>query len=56
MFIILGIIVTLISVVACPVIAKEKNRSAVGWFFGGLFLGVIGIIIVACLPDLSVKK
>ena len=47
----LGIIVTVISMIACPIIAAKKGRSAVGWFFGGLFLGGIGLIIIACLPE-----
>ncbi|MCK9309101.1 MAG: hypothetical protein M0P99_02380 [Candidatus Cloacimonetes bacterium] len=46
---VLGIINTVISMVACPIIASYKGRSAVGWFFGGLFLGLLGLIIVACL-------
>lgn len=33
------------------VIAVKKNRSGVGWFFGGFFLGIIGIVIVALLKD-----
>ena len=49
-FTVLGIINTVISVIACPIIAGYKNRSVVGWIFGGLFLGLIGLIIVACLP------
>ena len=45
----LGIIVTVVSMIICPIIAHSKGRSALGWFFGGLFLGGIGIIIVSCL-------
>lgn len=37
----IGIIVTVISIILCPIIAHSKGRSAVGWFFGGLFLGGI---------------
>lgn len=39
----------------CSAIASSKGRNVVGWFFGGL-LGLIGIIIVACLPNLIEKK
>ena len=46
---VLGIINTVISMVACPIIASYKGRSSVRWFFGGLFLGLLGLIIVACL-------
>lgn len=49
-FTVLGIINTIISVIACPIIAGYKNRSVVGWIFGGFILGLIGLIIVACLP------
>lgn len=47
---VLGIISTVISTITCPIIAGYKKRSIVGWIFGGLFLGLIGLIIVACLP------
>ena len=47
----LGIIVTVISTIASPIIARKKNRSAVGWFFGGLLLGGIGLIIISCLSE-----
>lgn len=34
-------------------IASSKGRSTVGWFFGGFFFGLIGIIIVACLSNVK---
>ena len=37
-------------------IASHKGRSVVGWFFGGFFLGLIGIIIVACLANLKEQR
>ena len=36
--------------IICTVIAKKKGRSG-AWFFGGFFLGLIGLIIILCLPD-----
>lgn len=48
---IIGIINNLIAMVACPIIASKKGRSAIGWFFGGLLLGLIGLIIIACLKE-----
>ena len=35
------------------IVANNKGRSAVGWFFGGFFLGLIGVIVVLVLPDLK---
>ena len=49
-FMVLGIINTLLAVIICPIVAAGKKRSAVGWLFGGLLLGLLGIIIVLCLP------
>ena len=42
--------------VVCAVIADKKSRSVGGWIFGGLFLGWIGVIIVALLSDLTTYK
>lgn len=36
---------------ACSAIANSKGRNALGWFFGGFFLGCIGLIIVLCLSN-----
>ena len=32
---VLGCINTIISMIVCPIVARQKNRSVVGWFFGG---------------------
>jgi type II secretory pathway pseudopilin PulG len=37
-------------------IASSKGRTPIGWFFGGFFIGLIGIIIVAVLPNLKEQK
>jgi hypothetical protein len=37
-------------------IASSKGRSTVGWFFAGFFLHLIGIVIVAVLPNLKEQK
>ena len=37
-------------------IAHHKGRSVAGWFFAGLFLDIIGIIIVAVLPNLKEEQ
>lgn len=49
---VLGFILNIISMIACPIIGGNKGRSVVGWFFGGLFLSVIGLIIVSCLKEI----
>ena len=52
--------VQLVLMVICGVIgamiASHKGRSAFGWFFGGFFLGIIGVIIVAVLPNLKQQR
>ncbi|MBW8015374.1 MAG: hypothetical protein FVQ82_04245 [Planctomycetes bacterium] len=34
----------------CAAIGSSKGRSAIGWFFVGFFLGIIGLII-ACVAS-----
>lgn len=53
---VVGIIIDLIFAIICAVVASSKNRSAAGWFFGGLFLSIIGLIIVACLSPLDQRQ
>ncbi|MFW5845150.1 MAG: hypothetical protein ACOCXJ_02890 [Planctomycetota bacterium] len=42
--------------VVCALIARSKGRTPVGWFFLGVLLSWIGIILVAVLPDLKQQK
>ncbi len=49
------IVMTVCGVIAA-VIASHKGRSVAGWFFGGFFLGLIGVIIVACLANVKEQK
>lgn len=38
----------------CSHIAETKNRSTGGWFLGGFVGGLIALIIIACLPPLTI--
>lgn len=42
--------------VLCAKIARRKNRDKVGWFFIGFFLGVIGLLIILCIPKENETK
>jgi hypothetical protein len=55
-FLVIQLIVMLICAFAAMAIAASKGRSQVAWFFGGLFLGVTGIIIVAVISNLKQEK
>ncbi|WP_201456323.1 DUF4339 domain-containing protein [Chlamydia sp. 17-3921] len=34
-------------------IAIKKNRNPIGWFFAGMLFGIIGIVLLLILPNLS---
>jgi hypothetical protein len=36
--------------ILCSHFAGKKNHNRNTWFFVGLFFGLLGLIIVACLP------
>ena len=50
------LVIMLICGVLGATIAAKKGRSAVGWFFGGFFFSLVGIIIVAVLPNLKEER
>ncbi len=51
--IIIQLIIQCVLGAVAAAIANGKGRSTVGWFFGGFFIGLIGIIIVACLSNVK---
>ena len=51
--ILLAIIVRIVTGIIAAVIASVKGRNVAAWFFGGFFLEIIGVIIVACLSNLN---
>jgi hypothetical protein len=53
---VIWLIVRVIFGAICAAIANSKGRSEVGWFFGGFFFMLLGIIIVACLGNLKEQK
>lgn len=40
----------------CAAIASSRGRSGAGWFFIGLFLGFLGILLVLVLPNLKEER
>ena len=47
---VVGLTVAVVCAFACVSLARSKNRNAVGFFFLGLILGVIGLIIALFVP------
>lgn len=37
-------------------LANKRGRNPVGWFFLGLTLGLIGVVLVLMLPSRKIKK
>ncbi|HWB06294.1 MAG TPA: GYF domain-containing protein [Verrucomicrobiales bacterium] len=52
----MALIIMLILGVATAMIANSKGRSAVGWFFIGFLLGLIGLIICLCMSNLNEER
>lgn len=52
MFLIVGVILGVI----CALLAHSKGRNAIGWFFIGFLLGIIGLIICLVVPNLKEQR
>ena len=46
-----GLLVNVLAMIICPIVAHNKGRSAIAWFFWGFLLGGLGIIIICCIRD-----
>lgn len=46
----------LLFAIICAVIAADRGRSALAWFFVGLFLSCIGLILVLVVPNLKEER
>ena len=47
------VISNIVAVICSAILADRKGRSVGGWIFGGVMLGWIAVIILACLSDQS---
>jgi len=48
--------VWLVCGILCAVLAGSKGRSRVGWFFAGIFFGLIALAVLACLGNKTEKE
>lgn len=55
-WLILVIMCTILWPVICGIIAKNKNRSVVGWVMAGIFFGVFAVIVLAVLQKSETKS
>ena len=52
-----GVIISrVVMAIICCLIARNRGRSPVGWFFIGFFLDCIGLILVLVLPDTNQEQ
>ena len=53
MVVVMYVIIPLVFGSICAAIASSRGRSAVGWFFIGVFFNCFGLILLLVLPDLA---
>lgn len=56
MAILIALLFKVVLAAICASIASNRGRSAVGWFFVGLLLDCLGLILVLVLPDLKQQE
>jgi hypothetical protein len=53
---VVNLIIIIIMGAITAAIASSKGRNAVGWFFVGFLLGLIGVIIICCMSNLKEQR
>ena len=53
---IIGVVQLLASAMFCVMIAREKHRDTLGWFFAGLLFGITALLTLLGLKDLYEVK
>lgn len=48
----MGLLIILIFMVCCALLAKNKNRSMIGWGIAGALVGIFALVLLAILPKL----
>lgn len=46
------LIIILLFMVGCALLAKNKNRSMIGWGIAGALAGIFALVLLAILPKL----
>ncbi len=49
------LVVQVVFIVICVKIAKSKGYSSLGWGLAGFVFGLIALIVLLCIPDLTVS-
>lgn len=40
----------------CSIVAHQRGRNPVGWFFVGLFFNCIGLVVLLVIPDVKAQE
>ena len=51
-----ALIVGFVSALVCWILADRKNRSPIGYAIVGFFLPLIGIVLIAVMPQAAGKR
>ena len=47
----IGVLIWILCGIACAVIAGSKGRSGIAWFFVGILLGPIGVVVALVIKE-----